>query len=102
MMGGGQGDEGDDVRVKEKSSREGVPVPREKRHARAETETRTLGCPVMSLRTFIKHNDRKLLQIALQSAIPQASISTLARETGPPFPKCSPSTNVQNFEYLYL
>jgi len=47
--------------LKEKCSRGGVPVPRQKRHASAETETHTLGCPVMSLRTFTKHNDRKLL-----------------------------------------
>jgi len=60
-MGGGQGDEGDDVRLKEKSSRGGVPVPRQKRHASAETETHTRGCPVMALRTCTKHNDRKLL-----------------------------------------
>jgi len=38
-----------------------VPVPRQKRHASAETETHTLFCPVMSLRTFTKHNERKLL-----------------------------------------
>ena len=61
LMGEGHGDEGDDLRLKEKSSRGGVPVPREKRHASAETETHTLGCPVMSLRTFTKHNNRKRL-----------------------------------------
>jgi len=61
LMGGGQGDEGDDVRLKEKSGRGGAPVPRQKRHASAETETHTFGCPVISLRTFTKHNDRKLL-----------------------------------------
>jgi len=60
-MGGGQGDEGDDVRLKEKSSRGGVPVPRHQRHASAETETHTIGCLVMSLRTFAKRNDRKLV-----------------------------------------
>jgi len=55
-MGGGQGDEGDDVRWKKRSSRRGVPVSHQKRHASAETETHTLG-PLMLLRTFTKHND---------------------------------------------